>query len=130
MRFDTPSQFLTRRTTSAVTLGGQTIQKDQVIFAMLAAANRDGRQFKGADGQPNPTVFDILRPRQQKHLGFGVGRHFCLGGPLAEQVSAMAISRFLSLFPEYHIPIPYDRLPWKNHSNLRCLEHVPVRLKA
>ena len=47
------------------------------MLLMLAAANRDHRQFP-----PDGDLFDIHR-RASQHLGFGRGAHYCLGSALA-----------------------------------------------
>jgi cytochrome P450 len=124
MRYDGSSQFLARRTKVDLSIGGQAIPTGQTVYMLLAAANRDGRQF------PDPDRFDIKRPIS-RHLGFGAGRHACLGGPLAERLSELAVQIFLDLFPDYHVTVRYEDLPWKvMHSNVRCVEHLPVRLQA
>lgn len=125
MRFDGSSQFLTRRTKTAVSLAGQLIPPNEVVFVLLPAANRDPRQFEHAD------EFIIQRTGYNKHLGFGAGRHTCLGGPLAEQIAEVAVLRFIERFPDYHIALPYEQLPWDTvHSNVRSVKHLPVRLHA
>ena len=130
LRFDGSSQFLARRAKVDVAIGEQVIAAGRVVFVLLPAANRDGRQFKDAEGVANPHVFDICRPTS-RHLGFSVGPHACLGGPLAENMSEVAVSLFLDMFPDYQISVPYEHLHWRMlHSNVRCLESMPVRLKA
>jgi pimeloyl-[acyl-carrier protein] synthase len=130
LRYDGSSQFLTRRTTMDTIVGGQVIPAQHLIFVLLAAANRDGRQFTDADGRANAHIFDIRRSHT-RHLTFGAGRHTCLGSSVAEQVASLAVLGFLALFPEYAVPTPYEQLPWKLvHSNVRSLEHMPVRLQT
>ena len=50
------------------------------VLILLAAANRDPRAF------PNPNKLDLTRYAQStavpRHLGFGVGHHYCIGAPL------------------------------------------------
>jgi cytochrome P450 len=57
-------------------LGGHRLSAGQWATGWLTSANRDPRQF------PDPDVFDIHR-RPNRHLTLGVGRHHCLGAPLA-----------------------------------------------
>jgi cytochrome P450 len=44
---------------------------------LFASANRDEQVFENAD------VFDIKRPKGNRHLSFGTGTHSCIGVPLA-----------------------------------------------
>ncbi len=130
MRFDGSSQFLARRAKADVAVGEKVISAGQTVFVLLAAANRDGRQFKDSEGVANPHIFDIGRPTS-RHLGFGAGRHTCPGGPVAERLAEVAVLLVLEMFPDYQVSVPYEQLPWKLlHSNVRCVEHMPVKLKA
>ena len=67
-----------------------------MAFVLLAAANRDPRQF------PNPERFDIAR-QPNDHLAFGEGIHFCLGAPLARLEGAIAIGAVLERFPNLRL---------------------------
>ncbi len=71
-----------------VTIAGVTIPRGEMVFAVLASANRDERQF------PSPDSLDITR-EPNKHLSFGLGAHFCLGAPLARLEGQIAISTLL-----------------------------------
>ena len=57
-------------------VAGVKIPRGELVFAVLASANRDEQQFEHADRldlgrEPNP------------HVAFGQGVHYCLGAPLA-----------------------------------------------
>lgn len=60
--------------TEDVLVGGVTIPKGAAMMPLLAAANRDPAIFE------NPDTFDITREKN-RHLGFGMGIHYCLGAP-------------------------------------------------
>ncbi len=47
------------------------------LLLSYQSANRDERVFA------DPFTFDVTRPDADKHLGFGFGRHYCLGAHLA-----------------------------------------------
>lgn len=76
LRFDAPIQILFRTATRNVEIRGVKIPKGDCVAPLIGSANRDERQFS------DPDRFDITRPAQG-HLGFGFGKHFCLGSSLA-----------------------------------------------
>lgn len=90
LRFDTPVQFIFRRTTRAVEIAGTTIPENASVSVLLASANRDERQFE------DPDRFDVTRDTKG-HLGFGLGIHFCLGASVAR---LEALTTFEALVPE------------------------------
>lgn len=77
LRFGTPFMAFYRRTRSAAMVGGVEIPAGARVAVMLAAANRDPRQF------PDPNRLDVARENAKTHLGFGNGLHTCLGSPVA-----------------------------------------------
>ncbi|RZJ53125.1 MAG: cytochrome P450 [Flavobacterium sp.] len=72
LRFDPPIQNTRRIAVSDISLNGNTIKKGDLILVVLAAANRDPKQFE------NAMTFDIERTNNDKHLTFGIGGHMCL----------------------------------------------------
>lgn len=67
----------TRHAISATTLCGVDVPEGSLVTLSILDANHDPAAF------PNPERFDITRDPQQPHLGFGLGRHHCLGASLA-----------------------------------------------
>ena len=88
---------------------------DKVALA-FGSGNRDWRKF------PDPDVYDIER-RPQGHLGFGAGKHFCLGSGMARLVTAVAMRRFLERVPEYHLTA--GQIVWNSSSNFRSPAALP-----
>ena len=88
---------------------------DKVALA-FGSGNRDDRKF------PDPDTFDIAR-RPQGHLGFGSGKHFCLGAQMARLVTEIAMRRFLERVPDYHLTV--DTLAWNSSSNFRSPSALP-----
>src|SRR5262249_26099831 len=74
---------------------------DKVALA-FGSANRDWRKFS------EPDVYDLDR-RPTGHLGFGAGKHFCLGSQMARLVTEVAMKRFIARVPDYHSPRRYWR---------------------
>jgi cytochrome P450 len=116
LRFNTSAQRFKRVATREVELHGQRIHAGDKVVLAFGAGNRDRRKF------PDPDRFDIDR-RPQGHLGFGSGKHFCLGSQMARLVTEVAMRRFLERVPEYHLTV--DNLPWNSSSNFRSPAALP-----
>jgi cytochrome P450 len=89
------------------------------VALAFGSGNRDPRKFR------DPDVYDIGR-RPQGHLGFGSGKHFCLGSQMARLVTAVAMGRFLARVPGYHLTV--DKLAWNSSSNFRSPVALPFAL--
>lgn len=96
LRYASPVWRLTRIPRELVELSGVTIPTDAIIFAWLASANRDERQF------PEPARFDITRT-PNRHVAFGHGIHFCIGAPLARMEASIALPMLLEQLPELRV---------------------------
>ena len=79
-----------------VEVSGTTIPKDQRLLVMLASANHDEAAF------PDPDAFIIDR-QPNRHLGFGMGIHFCLGAPLARLEANVAVEVLVPLITSLKI---------------------------
>ncbi len=94
LRYDGPVQTATERyAREDVTIAGVTIPRGEMVFAVLASANRDERQFD------HPDTLDLTR-EPNRHLAFGQGVHFCLGAPLARLEGQIAINSLLRRIPD------------------------------
>jgi cytochrome P450 len=120
LRFTSPVDMATERYARGdVTIASVTIPRGEMVFAVIASANRDERQF------PDPDSLDITR-EPNKHLSFGLGNHFCLGASLARLEAQVAIGTLLRRIPELRLSITTDRLCWRSSVLLRGLESLPV----
>ena len=86
---------------------------------MLAAANHDPAQFE------QPDQFDMTRS-SNRHLGFGLGIHYCLGAPLGRLEGRIAISTLLRRLPNLRLGMPSETLKWRTVPILRGLQQLPV----
>jgi cytochrome P450 PksS len=119
LRFSSPVEIATERyAREDVTIAGATIPRGEMVFAVLASANRDERQFA------DPDTLDITR-EPNKHLTFGLGLHFCLGAPLARLEAQIAITTLLRRLPDLRLTAP-DAPRWRPGLLLRGLESLPV----
>jgi cytochrome P450 len=119
LRFNTSAQRFKRTATRDVSLHGKTIRAGDKVVLAFGSANRDERKF------PNPDTFDINR-RPLGHLGFGSGKHFCLGAQMARLVTEVAMRRFLSRVPDYHLAA--DSVAWNSSSNFRSPIALPFAM--
>lgn len=97
LRFDPPSQYQGRITLRPVAVHGVAIPAGARVLLINGATGRDERKFE------RPDDYDVRRTIDF-HLGFGHGRHFCLGASLARLESRIAIEELLSRFPDYEVP--------------------------
>ena len=120
LRYDAPVQLATERyTREQVTIAGTTIPRGELVFAGLASANRDERQFE------QPDTLQIERD-PNRHLAFGQGVHFCLGASLARLEGQIAINTLLRRAPELRLAVAPERLRHRPGLILRGLESLPV----
>lgn len=96
LRFDPPVLGLYRNTTREVKLHGETIPEGVKVLINYAAANRDAEVFE------NPDKFDVLRPKK-RHMGFGLGVHFCLGAPMARLEAELALRALVAKMPDLRL---------------------------
>jgi cytochrome P450 len=90
LRWDSPVQYVFRRTTQPVELHGVTMPVDANVTLLLGSANRDPRRW-GDDAD----VFDLDRDTSG-HVAFGFGPHFCLGAALARAETASALTHLIA----------------------------------
>ena len=119
LRFNTSAQRFKRTATRDVELHGEKIAEGDAIVLAYGAANRDGRQFK------DPDIFNIDR-NPRGHLGFGSGKHFCIGSGFARMVSRIAADRLLARVPEFELDHP--DFAWIPSSNFRSPVTLPLKI--
>ena len=89
--------------TEDVTIRGVRIPKGSLVVPLLGSANHDPAHFE------NPEVFDITRT-PNKHLGLGMGMHYCLGAPLARMETKVALEALLERYPDLRLAIPKEEV--------------------
>lgn len=87
-RFEGPLTMIPRISTRDVELGDRRVAAGQLVFVMVASANRDEKVFA------DPDRFDITRT-PNPHIALGYGIHFCLGATLARLVVRTALEAML-----------------------------------
>lgn len=119
IRYETPIPRQARLMKADAELGGKHLRRGDVVMQMLNAANRDPEHFT------EPDVFDIRR-RPNRHLGFGLGAHFCVGAPLSRLEGQIVFTTMVKRFPEMRL---VDDVPHWNprKRNSRVLEKLDVQ---
>lgn len=107
-----------RRATRDTELGGIQIKEGDQLLVVLAAANRDEREFHDA----NRLLVDRTPNR---HLSFSSGPHRCLGSHLARVELRFALEELLSRIPDI-APDP-SRSPVCNGAQVRGVTELYVR---
>ena len=122
LRYDAPvERSLTRFVAEDMQFHGAELKKGELVIVVLGAANRDPAHFDC------PAHLDINRePKQNKHLSFGMGIHYCLGAPLARAEGEIALNTLLSRLPNLRLNAPVDTLVWRENPIIRGVEQLPV----
>jgi cytochrome P450 len=119
LRYDNPVQITYRAALEAAEIQGRQIRQGDLVNSIVGSANRDPRRFS------NPDRFDITRD-EGRHLGFGLGIHFCIGAPLVRLEAEIVFETILRRFP--NICLATDTLEWQEHPIFRGLKSLPVHL--
>ena len=119
LRYDNPVQITYRSALEDAKVKGKLIHKGDLVNSILGSANRDPRRFT------DPNRFDITRS-EGRHLGFGIGIHFCIGAPLVRLEAEIVFETILRRFPQ--ISLATEVLEWQEHPIFRGLKSLPVSL--
>ena len=117
LRYESPSQHTARLAPEDLELGGRQIRERQAVIAVMGAANRDPERF------PDPDRLDITR-RDNRHVAFGWGPHFCFGAALARIEGQIAFETMLRRLPE--LTLDPGPLVWRMNLGLRGLTTLRV----
>ncbi|MFD9903833.1 cytochrome P450 [Streptomyces sp. NPDC059063] len=120
LRYDGPVELATWRfATEPLCIGGQDIAAGDPVLVVLAAADRDPDRF------PDPDLLDLAR-RDNQHLGYGHGIHYCLGAPLARLEGQAALATLLRRLPDLQLAVDPAELRWRGGLIMRGLRTLPV----
>jgi len=90
VRLYSPYRGFARTVSEPTVLHGRRIEPGEPVTLAYAAANRDPAVFE------RPDEFVLDRPNIAQHLGFGRGRHACVGMPLARLSLTIAVTELLA----------------------------------
>jgi cytochrome P450 len=89
LRWEPPAGGLVRTASRNVVVGGKQLMSGDRVLLLVAAANRDPKEFDSA-GEVN------IEREQIRHLAFGHGSHYCIGVHLARLELRVALEVLLS----------------------------------
>ncbi|MGH2830525.1 MAG: cytochrome P450, partial [Actinomycetota bacterium] len=127
LRWEAPVQFVARRPTKDVSIGGVSIAAGTALTCVLGSANRDETVYE------DPNRFDMERfstgGKARPHLAFADGPHRCLGEHLARMETTVAVNALLDRMPNLRME-PGDADPHVHGLAFRSPTCLPVRFDA
>ncbi|MDX2166775.1 MAG: cytochrome P450 [Deltaproteobacteria bacterium] len=101
LRWESPVQFVSREPTEDVEISGHPVPAGGLLSVVVGSANRDERHYA------DPDRFDLHR-KNDDHLAFGFGAHFCAGSHLALLEARTALNALLDRLPNLRLDPSQD----------------------
>jgi len=121
VRFEPIISGIPRVPTVDLDVAGVRIPAGSYVTLSVPAANRDPRQFA------DPDRLDVTR-RDNRHLGFGLGVHHCVGANVARAELQEALAVVLARCPVIEARVPAPR--WVPYAGARRYEAMPMHLEV
>ena len=102
-----------------IEIAGETIRAGEGIILDLAPANWDARVY------PEPDKLDLSRDASGQ-LGFGYGRHQCVGQQLARAELQIVFHTLLRRIPTLRLAVPIEEVPFKHDRLAYGVYELPV----
>jgi unspecific monooxygenase len=103
LRYDTPLPMFERWVLQDFDFNGVPLRRGVEVGLFYASGNRDPRRFAEPDKL-------LLARKENPHLTFGLGIHYCIGAPLARAEMQIAFETLLRRLPRIRIarePVEY-----------------------
>jgi len=124
VRLESPVQSLMRFVREDTEFAGVTIPAGAMINIRFAAANRDERAFEC------PEKLDLDRAKAGSHMGFGSGRHHCLGAPLARRELIWGFTAVTDRFEDMWFAEGENAFEYHPHFLLRSLKELHIQFET
>ncbi|MEV1080490.1 cytochrome P450 [Streptomyces sp. NPDC050211] len=118
MRYDTPLQLFERWVLDEIEIDGTTIPRGAEIAMLFGSANHDPEVFSA------PDHLDLTR-KDNPHISFSAGIHYCIGAPLARIELAASMTALLEKAPTLRLAAEPERKP---NFVIRGLEGLSVEI--
>ncbi|NKB69215.1 MAG: cytochrome P450 [Candidatus Latescibacteria bacterium] len=117
LRYSISVAAVSRVALEDVQIDDVTIRAGQNVMGGLVSANRDPAHFR------DPDKLDITR-QPNRPLSFGHGIHYCLGAPLAQLETQIAIETILKRMPD--LKLKSNQPEWRPSLAIRGLKTLPL----
>ncbi|MBQ0827438.1 cytochrome P450 [Streptomyces tagetis] len=104
MRYDTPLQLFERWVLDEIEIDGTVIPRGAELALLFGSANHDPAVFT------DPGRLDLTR-RDNPHISFSAGIHYCVGAPLARIELAASMRALLERAPSLRLAKEPERTP-------------------
>ena len=119
VRYSAPLTHTLRTATEDTVIGGQPIKAGDWVVVWFHAANRDPATFH------DPERFDVMRS-PNPHLGFALGKHFCLGAHLARLDMQIMLEVMLDRIDQIELA---GSIQMSSSNLFWGVKHMPIRFK-
>jgi pentalenolactone synthase len=99
--------------------GGARIRAGDLVMFALQDANEDGQVFR------HPAHFDVAR-RENPHLAFSHGLHFCLGASVARMELQLLFAQLFDRFPTLRLDVPVEQIRARAERSPGRATEIPV----
>ena len=117
LRYDTPLPMFERWVLEDLEYKGVQLGRGQEVALMYASGNRDPRKFE------RPDQLDLSR-KDNQHLTFGLGIHYCIGAPLARLELQTSFQTLLKRLPK--VDLASDQVEYTGGFVIRGHRSLPV----
>ncbi|MEV0253138.1 cytochrome P450 [Streptomyces sp. NPDC050732] len=104
LRHDTPLQLFERWVLDDIEIDGVTIPRGSELALLFGSANHDPAVFDA------PAALDLTR-RDNPHISFSAGIHYCIGAPLARMELTASLGALLRRAPGLRLAAEPERRP-------------------
>ena len=118
VRFVTPAQGGGRTITRDCVIGGHSFRAGDRVWMGYALANHDPDAFE----QPDEISLDRFPNR---HAGFGLGVHRCIGSNLARMTFKTMLTAVLERLPDYRL-VPGGAVRYEDIGTINGYKHLPA----
>jgi cytochrome P450 len=118
VRFATPAQGGGRTITQDCQIGGHSFQAGDRVWMAYGLANHDPQAFE----EPDEIVLDRFPNR---HAGFGLGVHRCIGSNLARMSFKTMLSVVLERLMDYRLE-PDQAVRYEDIGTINGYKHLPA----